>query len=68
MRCDSSMQSDTTDLTFLENICEIEHDNNDWVRCGIDGIVIETESHFETRPVEGEANKDDIEYKSDSNT
>lgn len=29
---DLSMQNDSDDLTLLENICDSEHENNDWVR------------------------------------
>lgn len=54
MRFDSSMQSDTTDLTILENIYDLEHDNIDWVRGGVDGIKIDMSWHFEIPPVEGE--------------
>ncbi|WMV49463.1 hypothetical protein MTR67_042848 [Solanum verrucosum] len=42
-RFDSSMQCDTTDLTILENIHDLEDDNNGWVRVGVDGIEIGTD-------------------------
>lgn len=41
MRFDSSMQSDTADLTILKNICDLEHENNNWVRDGVDGIKVD---------------------------
>ncbi|KAH0727895.1 hypothetical protein KY284_003760 [Solanum tuberosum] len=42
-RFDSSMQCDTTNLTILENIRDLEDDNNGWVRGGVDGIEIVTD-------------------------
>ncbi|KAG5605293.1 hypothetical protein H5410_026785 [Solanum commersonii] len=42
-RFDSSIQCDTTDLTILENIRDLEDDNNCWVRGGVDGIEIVTD-------------------------
>ncbi|KAH0709322.1 hypothetical protein KY284_010749 [Solanum tuberosum] len=39
-RFNSSMQCDTTDLTILENIHDLEDDKNGWVRGGVDGIEI----------------------------
>lgn len=37
---DLSMQNDANDMALLENISDLEHEDNDWVRSGIDGIEI----------------------------
>lgn len=36
-----SLDNDVNDLALLENICDLNHDNIDWVRSGVDGIVLE---------------------------
>lgn len=51
-----SMQSDASDLTLLKNICDSEHEYNDWVRTDIDGIVIDMSQHYQISPYEAEAN------------
>jgi len=62
------MQSDSTDLGILENSHVSEIENNDWVRSGVDMIVINMEVHTQASPNNGEANvegRNDIENKSD---
>ena len=69
MQFEPSMQNDVSDLTLLENICDSEHDNNDWVRSDVDGMVIDISLHSSHSPNEVEANDDggnDNEYDSDS--
>lgn len=50
------MQSDCINLTILENSHISKYENNDWVRSGVDGIVIDTEGHTQFFPNDGEAN------------
>ncbi|KAH0765493.1 hypothetical protein KY285_001364 [Solanum tuberosum] len=66
---ESSMQSDLTDLSLLETACVPENECDDWVRSGVDGIVIETDIHSLASTNDGEANAEggnDIENESDS--
>uniref|UniRef100_M1DB65 Uncharacterized protein n=1 Tax=Solanum tuberosum TaxID=4113 RepID=M1DB65_SOLTU len=66
---ESSMQSDLTDLSLLETACVPENECDNWVRSGVDGIVIETDIHSLASTNGGEANAEggnDIENESDS--
>lgn len=66
---ESSMQSDLTDLSLLETACVPENECDDWVRSGVDGIVIETDLHSQSSTNDGEANAEggnDIENENDS--
>ncbi|XP_019251295.1 PREDICTED: uncharacterized protein LOC109230226 [Nicotiana attenuata] len=53
---ESSTQSDATDLALLENARVLEDEYNDWVRSGIDGIVIDTNVHSQASLNDGEVN------------
>ncbi|KAK6791561.1 hypothetical protein RDI58_010642 [Solanum bulbocastanum] len=67
VQLESSIQSDSTDLGILENSHVSEIENNDWVRSGVDGIVIDMEVHTQASPNNGEANlegRNDIENES----
>ncbi|WMV58717.1 hypothetical protein MTR67_052102 [Solanum verrucosum] len=69
VQLESSMQSDLTDLSLLETACVAEYECDDWVRSGLDGIVIETNLHSHASTNDGEANvegRNDIENESDS--
>ncbi|OIT35292.1 hypothetical protein A4A49_51774 [Nicotiana attenuata] len=66
---ESSMQSEVTELALLENACVLEDEYNDWVRSGVDGIVIDTNVHSQASLNDGEANVEggnDIENECDS--
>ncbi|OIT22611.1 hypothetical protein A4A49_59248 [Nicotiana attenuata] len=66
---ESSTQSDATDLALLENARVLEDEYNDWVRSGIDGIVIDTNVHSQASLNDGEANVEggnDIENECDT--
>ncbi|WMV37552.1 hypothetical protein MTR67_030937 [Solanum verrucosum] len=45
MQLKSSMNSYSTDLAILENSHVPEYENNDWVRSGVNGIIIDMEVH-----------------------
>ncbi|XP_019241074.1 PREDICTED: uncharacterized protein LOC109221072 [Nicotiana attenuata] len=66
----SSMQSDATDLALLENTRVPEDEYNDWVRSGVDGIVIDANIHSQDSPNDGKAsvegeNDNENEYDSE---
>ncbi|XP_075112672.1 uncharacterized protein LOC142182321 [Nicotiana tabacum] len=66
---ESSTQSDATDLALLENSCVLEDGYNDWVRSGVDGIIIDTNVDSQPSPNDGEANvegENNIENECDS--
>ncbi|OIT08894.1 hypothetical protein A4A49_57735 [Nicotiana attenuata] len=66
---ESSMQSDATDLALSENACVLEDEYNDWVRSGVDGIIIDTNVDSQPSPNDGEANvegENNIENECDS--
>ncbi|KAH0644781.1 hypothetical protein KY284_032665 [Solanum tuberosum] len=65
----SSMQSDLTSFSLLENSCVREYKCDDWIRSGVYGILIETNLHSQASTNDGEANVvggNDIENGSDS--
>ncbi|XP_019256426.1 PREDICTED: uncharacterized protein LOC109234832 [Nicotiana attenuata] len=69
LQFESSIQSDATDLALLENARVLEDEYNDWVRSGVDGIVIDTNAHSQASLNDGEANVEggnDIENECDS--
>ncbi|OIT18894.1 hypothetical protein A4A49_61866 [Nicotiana attenuata] len=55
LQFESSMQSDAIDLALLENTRVPEDEYNDWVRSGVDGIVIDTNVHSQASPNDGKA-------------
>ncbi|XP_019223770.1 PREDICTED: uncharacterized protein LOC109205511 [Nicotiana attenuata] len=64
-----STQSDATDLALLENACVLEDEYNNWVRSGVDGIIIDTNVDSQPSPNDGEANvegENNIENECDS--
>ncbi|KAG5605880.1 hypothetical protein H5410_027372 [Solanum commersonii] len=66
---EASMQSDLADLSRLEIACVPEYECDDYVRSGVDGIVIETNLHSQASTNDGEANTEggnDIENGNDS--
>ncbi|XP_019259987.1 PREDICTED: uncharacterized protein LOC109238017 [Nicotiana attenuata] len=66
---ESSTQSDATDLALLENAWVLEDEYNDWVRSGVDGIIIDTNVDSQPSPNDGEANVEgekNIENECDS--
>ncbi|XP_019224668.1 PREDICTED: uncharacterized protein LOC109206305 [Nicotiana attenuata] len=70
LQFESSMQSDAIDLTLLENTRVPEDEYNDWVRSGVDGIVIDTNVHSQASPNDGKAsveggNDSENEYDSE---
>ncbi|MCE3216576.1 hypothetical protein HAX54_006952, partial [Datura stramonium] len=54
MQFESSMQSISTNLAILENICDTKYECNDWVGSGVEGIEIDV-PHSQTPPNKGEA-------------
>ncbi|XP_075095157.1 uncharacterized protein LOC142173461 [Nicotiana tabacum] len=66
---EQAQQSDATDLALLENARVPEDEYNDWVRSGVDGIVIDTSIHSQASLNDGEANverENGIENECDS--
>ncbi|MCD7469865.1 hypothetical protein HAX54_009179 [Datura stramonium] len=60
MSFDLSMQSDTTDLTILENICDLEYDDSDWATDGIESTrakvyILTHTKHNDGRPLDKES-------------
>ncbi|XP_019229639.1 PREDICTED: uncharacterized protein LOC109210641 [Nicotiana attenuata] len=53
MQFESSMQSDATDMALLENACVLEDEYNDWVRSGVDGIIIDKNVDSQPSPNDG---------------
>ncbi|XP_070046112.1 uncharacterized protein [Nicotiana tomentosiformis] len=69
LQFDLSMQSDATNLALLGNARVPEDEYNDWVRSGVDGIVIDTSVHSQASLNDGEANverENGIENECDS--
>ncbi|OIT18929.1 hypothetical protein A4A49_58299 [Nicotiana attenuata] len=70
LQFESSMQSDATDLALLENTRVPKDEYNDWVRSGVDGIVIDANVHSQDSPNDGKAsveggNDNENEYDSE---
>ncbi|KAG5600623.1 hypothetical protein H5410_031993, partial [Solanum commersonii] len=68
MQLESSINSDSTNLAIVENVHAPDYENNDWVRSGVDGIIIDMKVHTQASPNNGESNLEegnDIENESD---